>query len=111
MLSPGLESHYYKHKNNPKCREQVTDLTNELSLVTRWKAVNARGKRFTWRRSQPVHNKVIWDCFFLINENLVAEVISADIEPAYGPDHSAIKLHSDLLEELEVEHSGKFQAC
>ena len=91
VLNPELDSQNYKHTNNPKCREKVIDLTNELSLVDIWRELNAQCKRFTWRRSQPVLQQSRLD-FFLINENLVADVISADIEPGYRTDHSTVTI-------------------
>ena len=49
VLNPELDSQNYKHVNNPKFREKVIDMTNELSLVDIWRELNARCKRFTWR--------------------------------------------------------------
>ena len=63
VLNPELDSQNYKHINNPKCREKVIDMTNELSLVDIWRELNARCKRFTWRRSQPVLQQSRLDFF------------------------------------------------
>ena len=46
VLNPELDSQNYNHTNNSKCREKVTDLTNELSLVDIWRELNAKCKRF-----------------------------------------------------------------
>ena len=37
VLNPELDSQNYKHINNPKCREKVTDMTNEFSLEDIWR--------------------------------------------------------------------------
>ena len=63
VLNPELDSQNYKHINNPKCREKVIDMTNELSLVDIWRELNARCKRFTWRHSQPVLQQSHLDFF------------------------------------------------
>ena len=71
-----------------------------------WEELNGQRKRFTWRRSQPVLQQSRLDFFFLINENLVADIISADIEPGYRTDHSTVTNTLGFLKELAVEHSG-----
>ena len=63
VLNPELDSQNYKHINNPKRREKVIDMTNELSLVDIWRELNARCKRFTWRRSRPVLQQSRLDFF------------------------------------------------
>ncbi|WP_419593383.1 reverse transcriptase domain-containing protein, partial [Thiolapillus sp.] len=109
VLNPELDSQNYKHTNNPKCREKVIDLTNELSLVDIWRELNARCKRFTWRRSQPVLQQSRLD-FFLINENLVADVISADIESGYRTDHSAVTITFRFTERARGRTFWKFNS-
>ncbi|WP_419595708.1 reverse transcriptase domain-containing protein, partial [Thiolapillus sp.] len=108
-LNPELDSQNYKHTNNPKCREKVIDLTNELSLVDIWRELNAQCKRFTWRRSQPVLQQSRLD-FFLINENLVADVISADIESGYRTDHSAVTITFRFTERARGRTFWKFNS-
>ena len=83
VLNPELDSQNYNHINNPKCREKVIDMTNELSLVDIWRERNARCKRFTWRRSQPVLQQSRLDFFLLIHENLAADVIATHSDPGY----------------------------
>ena len=56
-----------------------------------WGELNGQCRRFTWRRSQPVLQQSRLD-FFLIDENLVADIISADIEPGYRTDHSTVTI-------------------
>ncbi|WP_419592226.1 reverse transcriptase domain-containing protein [Thiolapillus sp.] len=109
VLNPELDSQNYKHTNNPKCREKVIDLTNELSLVDIWRELNAQCKRFTWRRSQPVLQQSRLD-FFLINENLVADVISADIESGYRTDHSAVTITFRFTERARGRTFWKFNS-
>ena len=109
VLNPELDSQNYKHTNNPKCREKVIDLTNELSLVDIWRELNAQCKRFTWRRSQPVLQQSRLD-FSLINENLVADVISADIELGYRTDHSAVTITFRFTERARGRTFWKFNS-
>ena len=54
-------------------------------------SLNARCKRFTWRRSQPVLQQSRLD-FFLIHENFAADVIASDTELGYRTDHSAVTI-------------------
>ena len=91
VLYPELDSQNCKHTNNPKCREKVLDLTKEFSLVDIWRELNGQCKRFTWRRSQPILQQSRLD-YFLINENFVADIISADIEPGYRTDYSVVTI-------------------
>ena len=109
VLNPELDSQNYKHTNNRKCREKVIDLTNELSLVDIWGELNGQCRRFTWRRSQPVLQQSRLD-FFLINENLVADVISADIESGYRTDHSAVTLTFRFTERARGRTFWKFNS-
>ena len=109
MLNPELDSQNYKHINKPKCREKVIDMTNELSLVDIWRELNARCKRFTWRRSQPVLQQSRLD-FFLIHENLAADVIASDIEPGYRTDHSAVTITFRFTERARGKTFWKFNS-
>ena len=74
-----------------------------------WRELNAQCKRFTWRRSQPVLQQSRLD-FFLINENLNADVISADIEPAYRTDHSAVIITFRFTERVRGRTFWKFNS-
>ena len=105
MLNPELDSQNYKHINSLKCREKVIDMTNEFSLVDIWRELNARCKRFTWRRSQPVLQQSRLD-FFLIHENLAADIIASDIEPGYRTDQSAVTITFRFTERAGGKHFG-----
>ena len=48
--------------------------------------------------------------FFLINENLVADVISADIEPGYRIDHSAVTIPFRFTERARGRTFWKFNS-
>ena len=109
VLNPELASQNYKHINNPKCREKVIDMRKELSLVDIWRELNARCKRFTWRRSQPVLQQSRLD-FFLIHENLAADVIASDIEPGYRTDHSAVTITFRFTERARGKTFWKFNS-
>ena len=84
-------------------------MTNELSLVDIWRELNARCKRFTWRRSQPVLQKSRLD-FFLIHENLAADVIASDIEPGYRTDHSTVTITFRFTERARGKRFRKFNS-
>ena len=109
MLNPELDSQNYKHINNPKCREKVIDMTNELPLVDISRELNARCKRFSWRRSQTVVQQSRLD-FFLIHQNLAADVISSDIEPGYRIDHSAVTVTFRFTERAQGKIIWKFNS-
>ena len=38
------------------------------------------------------YSRAVWIFFFLIHENLAADVIATDIEPGYRSDHSAVTI-------------------
>ena len=109
VLNPELDSQNYKHINDPKCREKVIDMTNELSLVDIWRELDAQCKRFTWRRSQRVLQQSRLD-FFLIHENLAADVIASDIEPGYRTDHSAVTITFRFTERARGKTFWKFNS-
>ena len=48
--------------------------------------------------------------FFLINENLVADIISADIEPGYRTDHSAVTITFRFTERARGRTFWKFNS-
>ena len=63
-----------------------------LNLTDIWKLKNPEKCQFTWRRKNSIEKSRI--DFWLIDENITAQVVSADIRPAIikSTDHLAVSL-------------------
>ena len=80
--------------NNPKARENVLTMCNELDLTDPWRIQNPDTRRYTWRQHDS--NKQSRLDFFLISSEINSNITSCDIKPGYRTDHSLIDIQFDL---------------
>ena len=120
-LNQEYDTYNYLHVNNPRAKEKVTELIDELGLIDIWRDINPETKKYTWRRNHPLKQARL--DFFLLSENLVMSVNNANIESGYRTDHSLItlglqfdkfkkgksfwKLNNSLLQDIEYVNSIK----
>ena len=53
VLDPLLDSHNYTNINNPKARQKVIQMINDLDLTDSFRYMNNNVKRFSWRKKIP----------------------------------------------------------
>jgi len=111
-----LDTHNYININNPRAKETVLKIKDEMNLCDPWRGLNPNTKRFTWRKNNPLKQARL--DFFLISSELLNLIDYADILPGYRTDHSMViiglnkcnsitrgrgswKLNNDLLKEEE----------
>ena len=72
---------------NPKAVEKVKEYMAILNMVDVWRLKNENKFQFTWKRTKP---KIILERldYILLSDNLLNQVKSVDIQPAYQTDHS-----------------------
>ena len=76
-----------------KTKESVKildDICLEQNLIDIWRVRNPTEKRFTWRQKNPIIQRRL--DFWLVNDGLQDDIVSADIIPSIKSDHSAITL-------------------
>lgn len=91
VLDPSRDYYNYKHVNNPRARQAVDEMTQELDLCDIWRELNPDCLRYTWRRHNPFQQSRL--DFFLISDMVIALVDDADIICGYRSDHSMITLN------------------
>jgi len=75
-----------------KMKESVKipdDICLEQDLIDIWHVRNPTEKRFTWRQKIPIIQRNL--DFWLVNDGLQDDIVSADITPSTKSDHSAIR--------------------
>ena len=90
VLNPHIDYMDYLHVNNPKARESVITVIQELDLIDCWRDIHVENKEFTWFKKNS--NKKARLDFFLISSPLLIYVKQCEILPGYRSDHSLIKL-------------------
>ncbi|KAJ8028408.1 LINE-1 retrotransposable element ORF2 protein [Holothuria leucospilota] len=88
VLNPDLDTMNYLHVNNPRAREAVIQLMNELNLFDVWRVFHPTDVRFTWRQKSPLKQSRL--DYLLASSGLLNTVLSTDISPGYRSDHSMI---------------------
>ena len=78
---------------------------DEESLLDAWRIMNENGKKFAWRRLNPVRKQARLD-FFLISDNMFQYVMETDIVPGCRTDHSGIILTLKLSENERGNDTG-----
>jgi len=98
-----LDTSNYIRLNNPKARESVINMKNDLGLMDPWRFLHPKARRFTWRQPTPLKQARL--DFFLISEELTSFPMKSSIEPGYRTDHSVITL---TLEMTNIKHGKGF---
>ena len=94
IIGPELDCENYKHVNNPKAREVVKDLLDELEFMDAYRLINEDKKGSTWRKRNPDKKKARLD-LFLINFDVIVHLDDCQIVPGYRTDHSGVILKLD----------------
>ena len=108
VLNPQKDYLNYKHINNPKAKEAVDTMIDDLELNDIWRDLNEDYLRYTWRRSNPIQQARL--DFFLISDNVVSFVENADIEYGYRTDHSMILLQLKFGQKIKTNTFWKFNS-
>ena len=91
-LNPELDCKNYKNINNPRARNEVLRIMNELNLYDVWREENLEEKLYTWKRKLEVDKIQMGRLdFFLLTENVLKYSCSENIVPGYRTDHSLIE--------------------
>ena len=88
VLEPTKDLENYANINNPKARETVLKMIEELNLIDIWRIMHENDKCFTWRKKNP--RKQARLDFFLMSDNLTYLTWNTSIVPGYRTDHSGI---------------------
>ncbi len=94
IMDKDLDCYNYVNLNNPKAREKVLDLCNEMDLIDPWRIQNPNIRRYTWR--QHGSSKQSRLDFFLTSSELHSNITSCDIKPGYRTDHSLVEIQFDF---------------
>ena len=89
-LNPNIDCFNYKHINNPKARNFITNMKKENNLFDTFRELHPYLKRYTWRRKTPLKQSRL--DFFLVTENIVNSIKKSQIETGYKSDHSMVTL-------------------
>ena len=108
VLDPSRDYQNYKHINNPKSKEIVDKIIDNLDLNDIWRELNPECRRFTWRRTHPFQQSRL--DFFLISDPVVSYVENADIECGYRTDHSMVTLTLKFGQSSKRNTFWKFNA-
>ena len=106
VLDPSRDYCNYKNINNPKAREEVENMINDIELNDIWRDLNEDCRRYTWRRSTPFQQARL--DFFLISDHVVTYVDDVDIAYGYRSDHSMILLKLKFGERSRCQSFWKF---
>ena len=108
VLDPTRDYCNYKNINNPKGKEMVDTMIDDLDLTDIWRDLNPDCHRFTWRRSNPFQQARL--DFFLVSDHVVSLVEDAEIECGYRTDHSMILLKLKFNEKSKRNTFWKFNS-
>lgn len=108
VLDPKIDTENYRNINNPKARQFVLNMKDDLELIDIWRTRNEKAKGFTWR--QITYKKQARLDFFLISNNLLPYITNAEIIPGYRSDHSGILLGLNFTLEKRGKGFWKFNS-
>jgi exonuclease III len=106
VLNPKHDSYNYKHINNPKARDEVLSLIEEMELVDVWRAFHESENHYTWGKRNPV--KMARLDFFLASEDLFSLVTKAKILTKYKSDHAPVNILLTLSKNERGRGNWKF---
>lgn len=108
VLDPSVDYHNYKHNNNINSQETVIDMLTKMELVDIWRELNPEILRYTWRRPTPFQQARL--DFFLVSDNIITNIKSADILYSYRSDHSLVTVEVAFKEEEKYRSFWKFNS-
>ena len=89
-LKPDIDTFNYTNINNPKAREKLLEIMEDMKLVDYFRILNPDSKCFTWRRKTPIRQARL--DYFLTSENLGNIIDTIKVKPGYRSDHSTLIL-------------------
>ena len=105
-LNPDMDNKNYVKINNPKSRERVLRLMEEMELADAWRLLHPNTKRFTWRQHNPLKQGRL--DFFVISNELLSLLDTCKIDPGYRTDHSLISLTFIIQTQTDRKSYWKF---
>ena len=90
VLNSSLDSYNYSCINNPKAREKLFEIMDDLQLLDYFRVLNPDKKAFTWRKKNLLKQNRL--DYILISESLSNLVENIYVKPSYRSDHSAVVL-------------------
>ena len=90
VLNPSIDTHNYLAVNNPRARQKVLTMIQNLDLCDTYRELHQKERRYTWRRRNPIKQARL--DFFLASSNIIDIVRKCDINISYRTDHSTIEL-------------------
>ena len=94
VLDPKRDSKNYKNINNPKSRQRVIEIMENLELVDAYRSIHPDIQRYTWRRKNPVKQARL--NYFLVSGGATDIIEGCNILPSYRSDHSIVELDLTL---------------
>ena len=89
-LKPDIDTFNYTNINNPKAREKLLEIMEDMKLVDYFRILNSDSKCFTLRRKTPIRQARL--DYFLTSENLGNIIDTIKVKPGYRSDHSTVIL-------------------
>ncbi len=90
VQNQSMDTFNYVNINNPKAKEIVIKMKEDLDLCDPWRVLNPDTKRYTWRKNNPIKQARL--DYFLISSELLNLIGVADIMPGYRTDHSIVTI-------------------
>ena len=90
-LNPAVDTYNYKNINNPKAREKLLEIMEDLHIIDYYRVLNPDKLVYTWRKKKNPCIQGRLD-YILISEGLSNSVESYTIKPGYRSDHSIVVL-------------------
>ena len=90
VLNPLVDTFNYKHINNPKSRQAVLKICEDLDLLDIYRYFYPTTHRYTWRKKNPLKQARL--DFFLVSRAMTDLVYNCDIKAGYRSDHSILFL-------------------
>ena len=90
VLDPIKDCYNYKTLNNPRSRQKVLELVNELNFIDVFRHLHPNQKRYSWRKKNPIKQARL--DYFLATNPMTDIIEKCSINPSYRSDHSCIEL-------------------
>ena len=87
-LRPDIDTVNYMSINNPRAREKLLEIMEDLKLIDYFRVLNPDGRIYTWHKKTPLKRGRL--DYILISESLSNCVETYSIKPGYRSDHSIV---------------------